>query len=132
MTSHSSTSLTFVPFPDKCLPSNTKSSQLFNSLQSLRPQPSYHCLPFSHAGGVPQEALCSEREEWFKRQSCSPQWHVGQSYYVCTEYRCTSSILQIFPSTLCSSHPLSLPPAFHPSCFFSLPSFYSSSSPLLW
>ena len=23
--------------------------------------------------------LCSEREKWFKRQSCLPQWHVGQS-----------------------------------------------------
>ena len=54
MTSGSSTSLTFVLFSDKCLPLNTKSSQLFNSLQSLRPQPSYPRLPLSHAGRVPQ------------------------------------------------------------------------------
>ena len=42
-----------------------------------------------------REALSSEREELFKRQSCSPQWHVGQSYYVCTVYKCTSSIFSL-------------------------------------
>ena len=59
-------------------------------LQSLRPWPNYHCLPFSHTGRLPQRAHCSlsdydpatavsadslmgtlqnKGKEWFKRQN---------------------------------------------------------------
>ena len=41
--------------------------------------------------------------------------NVGQSYYVCAVYKCTSSIFTFFSLVLCSSHPLSLPPASHSS-----------------
>ena len=48
--------------------------------------------------------LCSEREEWFERQSCLPQWHVGWSYYVWIIYRCTPSHCIAFLYTRAAEH----------------------------
>ena len=50
----SSTSVILVSFPDKCLPSNTTRTTAQLSAISQTLWPTYHCLPFSHTGRVPQ------------------------------------------------------------------------------
>ena len=127
MTLCSYTSLTLFPSQTNVSP-QTQGPQNCSTLCSLSDHnPATTVSPSAMLEESHREALCSEREEWFKRQSCSPQWHVGQSYYVCAVCRCTSSILPSF-SLLCA------PPI---PCLFLLPptlltSFFSSPSlPLL-
>ena len=137
MTSCSSTPLTLFPSQTNVSP-QTQSPRNCSTLCSLSDHnPATTVSPSAMLEESHREALCSEREEWFKRQNCSPQWHVGQSYYVCAVYRCTSSIFSIFlcfvllPSLVSSSSCLlSLSPASHPSRFFSPPLLLFLSSSL--
>ena len=90
-------------------------TQLLNSLQSLRPQPTYHCLSFSHAERV--------------SQGITAQWEGGEA-----RKRKLFTIMACRLAMICVEYidVHHLPPSFHPSfCFVLLPSLVSSCSPLL-